>query len=73
MRQKILHFLDNGSDSVSVSYSNGGIGSKESAILGMIFLAGFIVFLSMFGVFSTSKNYTKYTNITNIVEIDILP
>ena len=67
MRHKLLCFLDSGSDGVSVSYSKGGIGSKESALVGMLFMAGFWALLFYFGVFSQSESYSKYSNITSTV------
>lgn len=50
--KKLLFLLDGGFDGVSLSYSNGGIGSQQSAVMGVLFIAGFCILLSFFGVFS---------------------
>jgi hypothetical protein len=64
LRKGFLHSLDSGSDSISVNYVKGGVGSVQSIALGFLFLFGFVFFLTSFGILSASRELVKYNDIS---------
>ena len=48
---KVLRWLDCGSEAVSVRYAGGGHGSGSSVCAALLFLAAFLAFLALSGVF----------------------
>lgn len=53
--RRLLRWLDNGSDAVSVHYAGLGHGSGSSVCATLLFMAAFLAFLALFGVFSAQS------------------
>jgi hypothetical protein len=60
MRKAVLKWFDTGSDSISIFYKGSGHGSKASVCLTLIFMAGFIAFLILFGMLQLTTSTTIY-------------
>jgi hypothetical protein len=63
VRKAFFYWLDSGSDNVSVNYADGGHGSKESFCLSFVFVAGFLAFLVLFGVFQFNTSTVTYNQV----------
>jgi hypothetical protein len=63
-RSALLTSLDSGCDSISVSYPGQGYGSKKSVCLSLIFAAGFLAFLVLFGVFKYNTTTVVYNQVS---------